>query len=482
MFLTEAENYKRNLRVADVLHDSEEKYIKFLVRSYEMSGSFPSETYFCQNFPEVEAQILAHKQSTEFNLINPEDIRHHIFRLIDLRTNDYIARRMSKLQDAIKAQGITAEIADELVRLQHLSNRNQADQDVSIEIDGRANYNALLARPAGLKTGVRAVDERIGGMNEGTVTTIAGFTSQYKTTFAVNIAHLNAYNYCYNIAYITLETPKNDMYWNLLSCHSFDRKFTKFPFIGHDEMRQTKLEDDPAKRDYLFDVVEKDLTSPMVLPDGTTQERGRVIFLDESDFNYFTFSEITQVLEKLDDKLGGKLDALIVDYIQLCKFSDSTTINDNETSTINAYVSFFRRLSQNFRKVVDANGEEHVKQLSVILLSQIRRDSWRKAVNHGGVYDVTCMSDSSELEKSSHRIMTTFTTEELKERKIAQVQILKNRTGQTMQAEPAEVFADGEAYVFCDEDGMDANVFAGNDQTASLTAAFNASSSIDALL
>ena len=480
MFLAEAENYKKNLKVPDVMHDTEENYIKFLVRMYDASNSFPSETYFCQNFPEAKVEIDAHKSSPNFVSVAPEDIKHHIFNLMDNRVNDYISRRMSKLQHAIKAQGITSEISDEIIRLQHLSNRNQATSHIELKINGRENYNALLARPNGLSTGIRAIDEKIGGMNEGTVTTIAGFTSQFKTTFALNIAHLNSYNKGYNIAYITLETPKNDMYWNLLSCHSFDRKFTKYPFIGHDKIRQTKL--DKAETDYLFDVIEPDLDTQMTLSDGSIQDRGKIIFLDESDFTYMTFSEITQVLERVDDELGGKLDALIVDYIQLCKFTDSTTISDNETSTINAYVSFFRRLSQNFRKTVDANGEEHVKQLAVILLSQIRRDSWRKAVNHNGVYDVTCMSDSSELEKSSFRIFTTFTTEELKERRIAQVQILKNRTGQTMQAEPAEVFADGEAYVFCDEDGMDANAFAGQDQTASLAAAFSDSSAFESLL
>ena len=39
----------------------------------------------------------------------------------------------------------------------------------------------------------------------------------------------------------------------------------------------------------------------------------------------------------------------------------------------------------------------------------------------------------------------------MKARKSAQVQILKNRTGQTLY-EPVTVYADGEAYVFMDED------------------------------
>lgn len=476
MLLVEADNYKKHLKVPDVLHDTEIEYIEFLIKNYDMAGKFPSYTLFCQNYPDAVKSFTA--ASGQIQIILPNDMRNYIFQVIDARVNDYISRRIDSLNKVIRAKGVTKEIAEEMERLQGLSNRNQA-RHVDIKIDGKANYDALRSRPTGMVTGIKAIDEKIGGMNDGTMTTIAGFTSQFKTTFALNIAHLNSYAYGYNIAYITLETPKNDMYWNLLSCHSYSSQFSKYQFIGHDKMRQTKL--NAEEEDYLFNTVMPDLDAPKVLDDGTTQERGKIVFLDESDFDYFTFSEIQQVLEDVDDQLGGNLDALIVDYAQLCKFNGSAAV-DNETATINAYVSFFRRLSQNFRKTYDANGNEQVKQLIVILLSQIRRDSWRKAVNHGGVYDITCMSDSSELEKSSYRIFTTFTTEDLKERKMAQVQILKNRTGQTMQAEPAEVFADGEAYVFCDEDGMDTNTFAGNDQTASLTAAFDSLGGLAGLL
>ena len=50
---------------------------------------------------------------------------------------------------------------------------------------------------------------------------------------------------------------------------------------------------------------------------GIHGKRGKVIILDESDFKTFSFGEISSVIEKVDDKLGGKLDCVIVDYIQL---------------------------------------------------------------------------------------------------------------------------------------------------------------------
>ena len=71
----------------------------------------------------------------------------------------------------------------------------------------------------------------------------------------------------------------------------------------------------------------------------------------------------------------------------------------------------------------------------------------------------------------------------MKQRKVAQVQILKNRTGQTLISEPATVFADGEFYAFMDEDGMDMNTFAvSGDATSSLEAAFSDIGSLDSLL
>lgn len=329
----------------------------------------------------------------------------------------------------------------------------------------------MKKRPEGLQTGIKAIDDKIGGMSPGTVTTIAGFTSQYKTTMAVNIARLNAYYLGYNIVYISLETPKQDMNWNLLSCHSYDTKFPKYNFISHDRMRHCKLT--LEEEDYLFNTVEKDFKEPLD-DNGNPRTVGRVVFLDESDFNTFSFGEITAVLEKVDDELikdnGYGIDAVIVDYVQLCKFSGSGMTTD-ANAQINSYVTFFRRLGQNFRKVRDENGNEQVKQLAIILLAQLNRGGWQKAVRNEGKYDLTALADANELERGSARIFTTYTNEDLKARKSAQVQILKNRAGETMY-DPETVYADGEAYVFCDESGMNSSI-SSFDGSASLDAAFN---------
>lgn len=288
----------------------------------------------------------------------------------------------------------------------------------------------------------------------------------HNTTMALNVAHLNAYELGYNVCYLSLETPKEDINWNLLSCHSYDSKFSKYNFVGHDKMRRGTMTSE--EEDFIFNEVEPDLKNDYVDDEGYSRKRGKVVILDESDFKTFSFGEISAAIEKVDDKLGGKLDCVIVDYIQLCKFSGQGVTYD-ANSQINSYVTFFRRLAQNFKKEIKEDGTEDVRQLTMILLAQINRSSWQKASRNDGRYDITCLADANELERGSARVFTTYTSEDLKARKSAQVQILKNRAGQTMY-DPVTVYADGESYVFMSEDNMNGSFSA--DGLASVESAF----------
>jgi hypothetical protein len=242
------------------------------------------------------------------------------------------------------------------------------------------------------------------------------------------------------LVYISLETPKEDMYFNLYCRHSLEEKFNKYNCIPHDNIRQMKLSQEQF--DYLHSVVVPDLSSPSLDRGGNPCERGQLIILDESDFVTMSFTDIYNVLEQIDIKLGGKLDGFIVDYAQLCKFTDNAKgMDDNRI--INSYITFFRRLTQKFRS------GKHKKKLIGIILSQINRTSWLKASRKDGYYDLTCLADANELERGSYRVMTTYTTEEKKNAGSAQVQILKNRGGTTM-LNPLEVSALGESYYFGD--------------------------------
>jgi hypothetical protein len=168
-----------------------------------------------------------------------------------------------------------------------------------------------------------------------------------------------------------------------------------------------------------------------------------------SDFETFSFTEITNVLEALDDKLNGNLNAVIVDYIQLCKFSTGGAHLGDDNRIINSYIDYFRKLAQSFRSGKDK------KRLVIILLAQINRTSWEEAKRRRkdgteGHYDLTCLADANELERGANRVFTTYTSERMKTAQEAQVQLLKNRGGETMW-EPEKVYADPEKYIFGEE-------------------------------
>ena len=456
LYMSEAESYKKNYRVSDILKDTEKKYFDYIITTFNQSKITPTEHLFSSIFPETLGQF----DSAVVIPIN--EFRQYMFNLIGFRVNKYIHDVIEELNKRVKSEGLSKEISDEITRLQSLSNLNQV-KDISLNIDSRSEYEAMKLRPHGLQTGIRKVDSYIGGINVGTVTTIAGYTGQFKTTWAMNITHFNAYEFGFNTVYISLETPKQDMNWNLLSLHSRYMSAKgiggKFRFISHEKMRNAELSKE--EEDYLFDVVEKDLKSPAVGQDGKLHERGKIIILDESDFSTFSFSEISSVLEKIDEELDafGGIDALVIDYIQLCKFSGSGYTSD-VNSQINAYVTFFRRMSQNLRKKVDSSGKEITRQIAVILLAQLNRTGFQKASRNGGKYDLLALADANELERGSSRVFTTYATEDQKEKQVAQVQIIKNRQGRTMY-EPCTVYIEPEAYIFEDEDGSANQTFGG---------------------
>lgn len=462
LFEEEADNYKKNYKIDSVLSDVERKFLDYIISSFESSGETPSKDLFIKVFNDEFSLEHEFDNAVEIGI---NDFRVYIFNLIDRRVNKYISERLDVLNQKVKDTGITDEIAQEFTKLTSLSNRNKA-KDIEIEINSKEEYNLKKERPVGLITGIPEIDDKIGGMSPGTVSTIAGFTSQYKTTMALNVAHLNAYELGYNVCYLSLETPKEDINWNLLSCHSYDSKFSKYNFVGHDKMRRGTMTSE--EEDFIFNEVEPDLKNDYIDDEGYTRKRGKVVILDESDFKTFSFGEISAAIEKVDDKLGGKLDCVIVDYIQLCKFSGHGVTYD-ANSQINSYVTFFRRLAQNFKKEIKEDGTEDVRQLTMILLAQINRSSWQKASRNDGRYDITCLADANELERGSARVFTTYTSEDLKARKSAQVQILKNRAGQTMY-DPVIVYADGESYVFMSEDNMNGSFSA--DGLASVESAF----------
>jgi len=268
--------------------------------------------------------------------------------------------------------------------------------------------------------------------NLGTVSTILGFAGSFKTTWAINIAY-NAITKGKNILYLSLEVTKEHIYYDLLSRHSFNEQFPIH--IEHIKLKHKDLSD--KEYNFFKDTLYPDLKN---VP-------GKCYILDETELESYSFYALENKFREIDklavDETGHSIDLLIVDHAQLLKFDGSMKSIGNETSVVNMYVSFFRQCCLNWIK----SG----KQIAVLILSQSSREGWKDAVRHEGKYKLTALAEANELERASSLVLSTYSSDTLKQINEAKVQILKNRDGQVW-SEPIEIFVDPEYYVFGDTD------------------------------
>lgn len=413
---------------AKLLDKEEIAMLSYLANSYALSGLFPTEDLFKEEFGRYMPAINAAKE------LNTHDLKVYLAEFLDRRRKQFAAREFMRMSAEVGKEGVTDEHF-ELVRDLYKETTDYEEVNIHNFDDLKKIYEERANKPLGLKTYVREIDDKIGGLDPGTVNIIFGWTGSFKTTWALNIAYSNAVKNHYNIAYISLEVPKLDIMFNIISRHSFEPKFDKYPFIPHDKIRKNLLSEE--QKNYAFDVVWEDFLN----------SEGRLTILDETDFKTFGFAEIRVRLEELDDKMlaetGYGLDAVVWDHANLFKFSGAGERNKSQGDIINDYISFIRKLSIAFRKDKKTG---KFSQLCNIVVAQCNREGWKKADKVKGRYELTAISEANEIERAGYRIMSVYTNDDMKHTKEARVQLLKNRSGETIY-EPIMMFVDPEAYV-----------------------------------
>ena len=423
--------------------DTEKEYIDYILKSKTELSMLPTERAFIDKFPETE--VFLEKQ----DIIAESDLEFAIRELIRDRKAFEAGKQLMNLASQVSTKGLSE---DDLEKL-----RDMIDSDNNVELSKASysfkefhkQYEETKDKPTGLLTFVNEIDDMIGGMNYGTVNIIMAYVASFKSVWGVNIVYNNTYKLGYNVALISLEVPREMVQENILCRHSAENKFSQYPFICHNKIRNRTLSDE--EEDFIFNTVADDLEN---------NSKGKLFILDETDFVNMTFSEIRNTLYKIDDKCfeltGTGLDAVVVDYAQLFKFTDNGGKGKSEMALVNDYISFFRRLTVKFRKhptELNSDGTPKYRQLSTVILAQANRQGYEKACKTRGKYTLLALSEANELERSAYRVFSIWTDDLLKESKEAMLCVLKNRGGKT-QYEPFSVYADGESYVFGDSDSQ----------------------------
>lgn len=404
-----------------------------LLEDRKTTGTYSHPEAFKREFPELRTAIDAAKN------ILPDEVKHYTLALVEKRVRQRTSQELMVIANNVLDRGLTY---DDIDKIRSLPLNEEAVEDEEPD-SFKARYLKRKEQPLGIQTGIQEIDSMLGGIPKGFVTTLFAWTGSYKTTTAVNMFYKNSIKNGYNQVYISLEVPKEDILFNLLCMHSNDPKFSKYPFINHDRIRKGLLNEE--EEDYLLNVIEPDLSQYM----------DRMIILDETDFKTFTFGEITSKLEEVDDKIPGGIDVIYWDHANLFKFSTGPQKNMAVGETINAYISFIRRLSIRFRRSKENPNEW--RKLANVVLAQSNRTGWQRAVKNSGRYSLTAISEANEMERASAYIIAIYTSEDMKISREASFQLLKSRYGQTIY-EPINTYADPERYLVGDEGEAGAEV------------------------
>ena len=388
------------LKTDDILIGEEREEFEFL-RDTLPSGTTPSEAYFLDKFP---GALLYWADATRLSVQDAKAA----FAIESKEQRRYQASSaINAIADEVKKHGFTDEVYDTLRKLRA---RHRTKQDTVVPYESlptsKEIYEDRKNRPTGLLAYVEVIDQQVGGMGYGTLNTIMGFVGHFKTTFALNIVYNNAFQAGYNIVYLSFEMARDDLLFNFLSRHSYDPKFTQYGFIGHDRIRQGQLS--PDEEDYLLNVIEPDFFAPPA----PGETKGKIYILDASQFRSHDIEDIYDKLEEIDDlclrETGRPLDGFCWDHLQMFKFNSSPAFRGmSEYAVMNAYANQFMNWALKFR------GRPTIQ----ILLAQVNREGWKRAVSKKGdygVYDLTALAEVNEAERASSRVLSVFTDDVMK--------------------------------------------------------------------
>ncbi len=268
-----------------------------------------------------------------------------------------------------------------------------------------------------------ALDKITGGIQNGTIFTIAGGPGTMKTTYAVNLAY-NAIQNGKNVVYFSLEEAPLKLTSKLLSRVSVD--------IGKNIKAQQIVNNELNEED-------KNILFKEVLPYLKSQP-GQLHIISEKDLISYETTEFERQLKMVDDFIKKEkddesgVDIIIIDHVQLLKFGNNVA---DEYRVLNSYVSFFRRQCLSFL----GTG----KEIIVILLSQVNREGIAYAKKHHGQYLMQHIAEGSEIERASSYIITVYTDEMSQITKLLTLSALKLR-GSQLPLDVINIFANGEYY------------------------------------
>lgn len=265
----------------------------------------------------------------------------------------------------------------------------------------------------GILFGIPELDYKIGGLHDGYLVLIAGYSSSGKTGALVQLAWNACVNQGKNVAFMTTETVYKQVRRKILCRHS------KLPQFGLPEGLDSR-----KVRDCLLSDEEKRILQDVVR-DFTRNPSYGELYISQMPRNGSTVGAVESRLNRMHRNFH--VDLCLVDYFQLFQSDRRRTSDREEQSNI---IKAAKQLAVTFD---DGRG------VPVVSPWQVNR-TWREKAGQQGYYTTAALSETAESTNSSDVIISLLEPDDNDER-YAELkgQILKNRDGLTSSSIPIKV-------------------------------------------
>lgn len=283
-------------------------------------------------------------------------------------------------------------------------------------VDAREEFDRALTanrKTWGIITGLRDIDHVCRGIKPGEMWIHAAYTGQLKTTLALNWVYRAAFLLQYNVYYLSLEMPVDQIRRILYVMHSQHPKFRDkgFPPLTYRLVRDGEDEEGnritQAQVDFYHHIIDD-------IEQNRDQSYGAIVV--RSPDHDMTVPLLRQDMEVTHQKTP--LHMAVVDHFALMKADSSTK---NYYTDLNGIIRDTKRLALTFNQ-----GE----RIPILGLLQINRQGNLEADKNDGVYKLQALADANEAERSADVVTTTYLNPELKAQGVTKFCCLKNRDNQ----------------------------------------------------
>ena len=341
------------------------------------------------------------------NVPAPSNIRHYV----EIVQDHAIRRRFIEVSEGIIEMSASGRDDAEKVRdfaeteILEVGRSGQREDysPVGAVMDGTFARMEELSKLAkgevpGLTTGFRYLDDITLGLQKSSLIILAARPSQGKTSLAVNMAMNAAFKKDAVVLLFSIEMSKSDLVQRMLST-----------------MTGIKLKDIRTGQAI------KDTEKATLLGEAAQELAGTKIYID--DTSAIQISEIRNKCRRVQSSNNGKLDLVVVDYLQLMDIGSSMKTTAKLENRTNEIATLTRKLKQLAR---DMN-------CPVLILSQLSRLVERRSGNEPVLSD---LRDSGAIEQDADVVMFIYKEEDREDGsgpdtdKTRVISIAKNRNGE----------------------------------------------------